>query len=125
MARIRGDGGRVPGQEKGPRTRRKLTRGASGSVKASTRHGTHHGGGAATLRRDVEASAAHMTMVARVGSCHRCGSGKELRWVAILSGRFRRKGFGQPEEGRPDLRERIVRGRWKQPRRPGHWSVRA
>jgi hypothetical protein len=107
----------LPGQERETGTRRKLTWGASGSVKAGARHGTHHGGGSATLWRDIEASAAHMTMVARVGSCHRCGLGEELGCEFLWS---------VPQEGfRPARGGAASEGHKQTPRRPGHWSVRA
>jgi len=79
------DGSRVvqESQERGQRR----TRGASGAVKASARHGADHATGAGALRGNVEAAAAHMAMLARVGGCHRLVYFWEGGvWARVLSG---------------------------------------
>ena len=78
----------------------RLTRGASGTVKASPGHCTGHGTGAAALRGDVEAAAAHMAMLARVGRRHGCQWFWESSWARCVPGfaQRRTRDFGRSVE---------------------------
>lgn len=77
--------GRSGGQENSGWEQR-LTWWAAWPFKPRGGHRTHRTARAAGLRWNVEAAAAHMTMLAWVGGCHGCGSegrvGWEFFWVA-------------------------------------------
>lgn len=72
---------------RGPGRKERLTRWAPWPVKAMrARHCSHHGDRATRLGLDIQASAAHMAMLAYVGSCHGGVVGKES--LEMLRRRF-------------------------------------
>ncbi len=91
--------------------RKRLTWGASGPLKASGGHCANHATGAAALRRNVEAAAAHMAMLARVGGGHR---DEWFRGEGVGHGGFpvsqaqSERFWSFSVEGRPELRARLM-----------------